>query len=84
MVIGSNNLSVARHITPGSVTGGVLANVAIDEDSDSGSKLVNNDWDLLSNHKCNHHNNILEHSEAKQDNDEQTAQSEMNLEEMVE
>jgi len=62
----------------------VLADVAIDEDFDSGSKLVNDDWDPLSNHKCYHHDNISEHGKVKHDNDTLTAPSLINLEEMVE
>jgi hypothetical protein len=66
------------------VTGGVLADVAIGDDSESGSKLVNDDWDPLSNHKCNHHDNIPEHRDAKHENDKLAAPSKINFEEMAE
>jgi len=82
--IGRDTPSLASRITPGSVTPRVLAEAEIDEDSDRGNRIIDDDEDPLSDEDSGHDDDTPEPNESAHDNDEPTAPSRINLEEMVE
>jgi len=82
--IGRDIPSLASRITPGSVTPRVLAEAEIEEDSYRGNRIIDDDEDPLSDEESGHDRNTPEPNESAHDNDEPTAPSRINLEEMVE
>jgi len=82
--IGRDTPSLASRITPGSVTTRVLAEAEIEEDSDHDNRIIDDDEDPLSNEESGHDDDIPEPNESADDNEEPTAPSRINLEEMVE
>jgi hypothetical protein len=66
------------------VTPSVLEEAEIKEDSDRRNTIINNDQYPLSDDESRHVNDTPELNESTPDNDELTAPSRLNLQEMVE
>ena len=84
MSIGHDSLSLASRITPGSVTPTVVAEAEIKEDSDRGSRIIDDDEKPLSDDESDHDDNTPQPNESAHHNDEPAAPPKFNLEEMVE
>jgi len=76
--------SLASWITPASVTSRDPAWEEIEEDSDRRNRNIDHDEDPLSDKESGHHDDTPEPNESAYDNDEPTAPSRNNLEELVE
>jgi len=77
--IGRDTPCLASRITTGSVTPRVLAEVAIDKDSDRRDRIITDNEDTLSNEESSHDDDTPGPTESKHDNDEPTAPSTINL-----
>jgi len=82
--IGHDTPSLASQISPGSLTPRVPKEVEIEEDSHRGNRIIDDDEHALSDESSGHDDDTQEPNESVHDNDEPTAPSRINLEEMVE
>lgn len=82
-LIGHDTPSLARWITPGSVTPRFLAQAEIEDDSDHGSRIIDVDEDPLSDRKSDHYEDTPEPNNSVPDNDEPTAPSKLNVVQLV-
>jgi len=78
------SLSLTSRITSGSVTPEVPAEPEFKEDSDCGSEINVDNYEPLSDDTSDPDNAILQSNESVHNNDEPTAPTKINLEEMVE
>ena len=83
VTIGPDTPSLASRITLGAATPRVLAEVEIQEDSDSRSRIVDDKEDLLSDRESKHDNDTPASNESAHDNDKPTSPPKINLDEMV-
>jgi len=84
MSIGRDTPSLTIRISLGSVTPRVLVQVEIEEDTNSGRKITENDEDPLSDGESEHDDDTPEPNEPMHNNDEPTPPPKINLEEMLE
>jgi len=81
--VGRDTPSLASQMTPGSLTQSDLAEAEIEEDSDHRNTIIYDDEDPPSDEESGH-DDTPEPNKSVHDNDEPTAPSRINLQEMVE